>query len=51
MHVEQALRLASELKAKRTYFTHISHLLEHQEMLETLPDGVFPAYDGLSLQI
>ncbi len=51
MNVGQALDLARKLRAKRTYFTHISHLLEHGEMSKTLPTGVYLAYDGLTLQV
>lgn len=50
MHVEQALYLAQKLQAKQTYFTHISHLLDHDEISKTLPGGVYLAYDGLTLQ-
>jgi phosphoribosyl 1,2-cyclic phosphate phosphodiesterase len=51
MNVAQALHLARKLKAKRTYFTHISHLLEHEETSKALPEGVYLAYDGLSICI
>jgi phosphoribosyl 1,2-cyclic phosphate phosphodiesterase len=51
MNVEQALDLARRLKAKRTYFTHISHLLEHEAVSKALPEGVFLAYDGLTVQV
>ncbi len=51
MHVEQALYLAETLKAKHTYFTHISHLLDHEEVSKSLPEGVFVAYDGLTIQV
>ncbi len=51
MHVEQALLLSSKLRARCTYFTHISHLLEHETMSKFLPEGVFLAYDGLTVQI
>jgi phosphoribosyl 1,2-cyclic phosphate phosphodiesterase len=51
LNVAQALHLTRKLKAKRTYFTHISHLLEHEEMSEALPEGVYLAYDGLTIRI
>ena len=51
MHVEKALELISILEPKRTYFTHISHLLEHRKVNKELPDGVELAYDGLIVQI
>ena len=51
MNVEQALELVQKVKPRRTYFTHISHLLEHEELTKVLPKGVLPAYDGLTLRI
>ncbi|MBX9680565.1 MAG: MBL fold metallo-hydrolase [Gemmataceae bacterium] len=47
-NVEQALEVVDRVKPKRTFFTHISHDLEHEEMNQTLPPGVQLAYDGLS---
>lgn len=51
MHVAQALDLVHNLKPKRTYFTHISHLLEHNAVSKSLPDGVYLAYDGLTISL
>lgn len=51
MNVEQALKLTHQVQAKRTYFTHISHLLEHEETSKALPDGVSLAYDGLTIRV
>lgn len=50
MHVAMALELVAQLKVKQTYFTHISHRLEHQTVSEALPAGVFLAYDGLTIR-
>ena len=48
----EALQLAKEIGAEKTYLTHISHRLgTHKEISEELPDGVFLAYDGLELRI
>ena len=44
----QALELIAEIKPKKAYLTHISHLLgKHKEVSLELPDNVFMAYDGL----
>lgn len=51
MHVEQALTLVEELRPRQTYFTHISHLLDHEQVNAVLPSHVQLAYDGLRLQI
>ena len=49
---DEALHLAKEIGAEKTYLTHISHRLGiHKEISEELPDGVFLAYDGLELRI
>lgn len=49
MHVAQALDLVAKLQPKQTYFTHISHLMDHSEVSRSLPAGVYLAYDGLTL--
>ena len=49
---DEALHLAKEIGAEKTYLTHISHRLGiHKEISEELPDGVYLAYDGLELSI
>ena len=49
---DEALQLAKEIGAEKTYLTHISHRLGiHKEISEELPDGVYLAYDGLELSI
>ncbi len=49
-NVEQALNLINEVKPKKAYFTHISHMMGHQADMEpTLPENVKFAYDGLQL--
>ncbi len=49
-HLENSIRLAKEIGAKRTYFTHISHGLDHLPTEDELPEGVHLAYDGLQLE-
>ncbi|HPT82395.1 MAG TPA: MBL fold metallo-hydrolase [Limnochordia bacterium] len=49
LHLDRALELVEELRPKRTYFTHISHLMDHETVSKTLPPGVFLAYDGLTV--
>jgi phosphoribosyl 1,2-cyclic phosphate phosphodiesterase len=48
--VENSLSIVSRLKPKRTYFTHISHDLPHEETNRQLPAGVQLAHDGLRLE-
>ena len=47
-NVEEAVEAAAEVGAERTYLTHMTHEVGHQELLDTLPPGVEPAYDGLT---
>jgi phosphoribosyl 1,2-cyclic phosphate phosphodiesterase len=49
--VDQAVRLAGELQAKRTFLTHICHDLGHERAESLLPPHVRLAYDGLEIQV
>jgi phosphoribosyl 1,2-cyclic phosphate phosphodiesterase len=49
--IEQALEVVARLRPKRAYFTHISHLLDHEATNARLPPGVELAYDGLRLPL
>lgn len=51
LNVEEAVALAERLRVGRCFLTHLTHRLEHQELLATLPAGVAPAYDGLELEL
>jgi len=48
--VENSLKIAERVRAKRTYFTHISHDLPHEATNAMLPEGVRLSYDGLKLE-
>ena len=48
--LNQAMELADELGAKKTYFTHISHQMGlHEDVQAALPSHCELAYDGLTL--
>ncbi len=48
----EAIALAQEIGAEKTYFTHISHQLGlHEEENSQLPNGIFLAYDGLYVEV
>lgn len=50
--LDEALRLIEEIKPKKAYLTHISHLLGlHDEVSRELPANVFLAYDGLKIEL
>ncbi len=51
-NLEEALKVAGKIGAKRTFLTHISHKLGlHREVETELPENVFLAYDGLRIQV
>lgn len=48
----EAIDMASQLKSKTAYFTHISHQLGlHAEIDAELPENIYLAYDGLVLTV
>lgn len=47
--VEQAVEIAHQVGAPRTYFIHIAHDLHHAETNAALPEGMQLAHDGLVL--
>lgn len=48
----EAIEIAQKVKAKKTYFTHISHQLGfHKEVSKELPRGIELAYDGLEVYL
>jgi len=51
MHFEEAMRAASEIGAKRTFFTHLCHDFSHVSVANKLPEGIAPAYDGLRVAL
>ncbi len=50
-NVEEAVEAARSVEAERTYLTHLTHRVTHAELLERLPEGVEPAYDGLVVDV
>lgn len=51
-NLEEALQIVEKVKPERAYFTHISHLLGfHEEVSNQLPENVYLAYDGLTIEI
>ncbi len=48
--LDEAIDMAKKIGAEQTYFTHISHRLGlHAQVENELPEGMFLAYDGLSV--
>jgi phosphoribosyl 1,2-cyclic phosphate phosphodiesterase len=50
-NIEEAIEASRAVGARRTYLTHLTHRVTHAELLERLPEGVFPAFDGLVVEI
>jgi len=48
--IGEALDEAKKIKARKTYFTHMSHILDHEVHGEQLPENCFFSYDGLVLE-
>lgn len=49
-HLEEALKNAAKIKAKKTYLIHLTHDYDHDEFNKTLPKNVELAYDGLVVE-
>lgn len=50
LNVEEAVELAGEIGAERTYLTHLTHRVGHEALSRRLPEGVSPAHDGLTIE-
>jgi len=50
-NLSQAINEAKKIGAKKTFFTHIAHSLEHNKTEKLLPEGIKLAYDGLELKV
>ncbi len=49
LSIGEAVALAAEVGADRTFLTHLTHDFDHAELESRLPKGVELAYDGLSV--
>ncbi len=49
--IEEAVRTAEEVGAQRTFLTHLTHRVTHQQLLRELPPHVRPAHDGLVVEV
>jgi len=51
LSISEAVDTARLLGARRTYLTHLTHETGHSDLEEKLPPGVFPAFDGLTVEV
>ncbi len=49
--VGEAVKEANKIQAKRTYFVHMSHKIDHESQSHLLPPSIEFAYDGLVVDI
>jgi phosphoribosyl 1,2-cyclic phosphate phosphodiesterase len=52
MGLNDVLELVAKLKPKKVYLTHISHMqYDFDKLSRILPENIFPAYDGLVINL
>ncbi len=51
LSISEAVDTAQALGARRTYLTHLTHETGHADLAAKLPPGVFPAHDGLTVEV
>lgn len=51
-NLEESLQIIEKIKPRRAFLTHISHQLgKHDDICRLLPNNVFPAFDGLKIDV
>jgi phosphoribosyl 1,2-cyclic phosphate phosphodiesterase len=51
LSIGEAIEVAREVGARRTYLTHLTHETGHATLAAELPSGIMPAHDGLTVEI
>ena len=51
LSVPEAVRVAKEIGAERTFLTHLTHDNFHADLEAELPRGISPAFDGLTVRV
>ena len=49
--IDDAIVAAQAIGASRTYLTHLTHETGHADLLDRLPAGIEPAWDGLVVEV
>ncbi len=49
-NVNEAVKFAQKVNAKKTFLTHMAHEIKHEELTKELPDGIKPGYDGQEIK-
>jgi phosphoribosyl 1,2-cyclic phosphate phosphodiesterase len=50
-NVEEAVETARAVGAERTFLTHLTHRVAHEDLARRLPERIYPAYDGLTVDV
>lgn len=48
-NIEEALDVVEHLNPRQTFFTHLSHEVDYESTMSSLPDSVSLAYDGMTI--
>ena len=51
LSISDAVQVAQRVGAQRTYLTHLTHNNFHADLEAELPQGISPAFDGLTVRI
>ncbi len=51
LSIPEAIKVAQQVGADRTYFTHLTHESFHADLEAELPRGIAPAFDGLVVKV
>jgi phosphoribosyl 1,2-cyclic phosphate phosphodiesterase len=51
LSIDEAVAAAQRIGAAQTYLTHLTHRTGHADLAASLPDGITPAHDGLTVEI
>jgi phosphoribosyl 1,2-cyclic phosphate phosphodiesterase len=51
LSIDEAIEVAKSIDAPQTYFTHLTHKFTHGDLERRLPEGILPAYDGLTIAL
>jgi phosphoribosyl 1,2-cyclic phosphate phosphodiesterase len=49
MCIEEVVETNEKIGAKRVYLTHLPPTMDHQTLIDELPENIAPAYDGMVL--
>jgi phosphoribosyl 1,2-cyclic phosphate phosphodiesterase len=51
LSIAQAVAMAQQVGADRTFFIHMGHNVRHETLSGELPEGISLSYDGLQIEV